>query len=72
MEGIALVKLALSIVTERVILIMSLIMSFVLAIWVMQVGNWQQVLALLIFVIFSTVVTKRDDNERAKQASQAE
>jgi|FreactcultureFD7_1027221.scaffolds.fasta_scaffold03984_12 uncharacterized membrane protein len=72
MDAVALIKLALRVLTERLISILSLIMSFVLAIWVMLGKDWVQVLALTIFVVFSHLMTKRDDHERAREASQSE
>ena len=73
MDAIALVRLALGIVTERLIAITSLVMAFVLAIWIMQTGTWQQVLTLFIFVVFSYLLTKRDgDEQRKNQAPKTE
>ena len=63
MDSIALVKLALGVITERLILIMSLVMNFALAIWVMQGQSWQQVLTLLIFVIFSYLIIRNRDSK---------
>ena len=63
MDSIALVNLALKVVSERLILIMTQVMCFVLAIWVMQGQSWQQVLTLLIFVIFSYLIIRNRDSK---------
>lgn len=72
MDAVALIRLALNVITERLIAITSLIMAFVLAIWIMQTGTWQQVLTLFIFVVFSYLLTKREGNERKNQAPKTE
>lgn len=73
MDAIALVRLALNVITERLIAITSLIMAFVLCVWIMQTGTWQQVLTLFIFVVFSYLLTKREGDEiRKVQAPKTE
>ena len=66
MEPVKLVKLALTVLTERIILMMTLVMAFVLAIWVMQGKDLTQLFALLVFVVFGGFIVKRDENERQK------
>ena len=65
MDSIALVKLALGVITERLILIMSVVMNFVLAIWVMQGRDLIQLSTLLVFVVFTYLINRssRDKHE---------
>ena len=62
MDAIQLVRLALNVVSERVITILGLSMSFALACWTMWGPEWDRVVTLGIFILFSYLViisTKR-------------
>ena len=71
MEAVALVRLALSVITDRLIVILALVMSCGLACWTMWGPTWERVVTLTIFVIFSYLVTKTRDNRNERQATQA-
>ena len=64
MDGIALVRLALGVIADRLITIMGLSMSCALACWAMFDPLQNRVLILLIFVIFSYMVIQT--KERTK------
>lgn len=66
MDSVALVNLALKVLSERLILILTQVMCFILAVWAMRGQSWQQVLTLLIFIVFSyLLIRNRDKNHEA-------
>lgn len=76
MDGVALVRLALGIITDRLITILGLISSSVMCGWTMWGPTWERVICLAIFVIYAyAVVTakeRKDDvrpREETRQAS---
>jgi hypothetical protein len=75
MDTIALVRLALAVISERLITILALSMSCGLACWVMWGPQWDRVATLGIFVLFSYLVIQtkeRKNNERQSQVSPQE
>jgi CHASE2 domain-containing sensor protein len=75
MDGIALVRLALGVIADRLITIMGLSMSCALACWGMFDPVQNRVLILLIFVIFSYMVIQtkeRTKDERPIKAAKEE
>ena len=58
MDAIGLIKIALSVLTDRLIVILALCMSCGLACWVMWGPSWERVVTLTIFVIFSYLVVR--------------
>ena len=66
MEAVALVRLALGIITDRLITILALLASSVMCGWTMWNPMWERVVTLAIFVVFSYLivnVTERKQNE---------
>lgn len=71
MDGIRLVRIALAVLTDRLITIMSLSMSCGLACWVMWGPQWNRVATLAIFVLFSYLVIRTKERKDG-QAQEAE
>jgi hypothetical protein len=53
MEAVALVRLALGIITDRLLVILALILSFSLACWAMWNPRWETLAVMTIFSFFS-------------------
>jgi len=53
MDGIQIIKVALAIITDRLISILALLTSFALGCWTMSEPEWTRVATLGIFVVFS-------------------
>jgi len=70
MEAVALVRLALGVITDRLITILALIASSIMCGWTMWNPMWERVTTLAIFVIFCYLVVKT--KERIKNEPQAE
>ena len=66
MEAVALVRLALEIITDRLITILALLASSVMCGWTMWNPMWERVVTLAIFVVFSYLIVnvkERKQNE---------
>jgi len=66
MEAVALVRLALAVITDRLITILALLASSVMCGWTMWNPMWERVVTLAIFVVFSYLVVntkERNKNE---------
>jgi len=70
MEAVALVRLALAVITDRLITILALIASSIMCGWTMWNPMWERVVTLAIFVIFSYLVV--NTKERNKNELKAE
>ena len=70
MDGIALVRLALNIITERLLVVFILLLSFFLCCWVMYDPNWERLAVSFFFSMFSYLVV--NSKERYKNESKAE
>jgi hypothetical protein len=53
MEAVALVRLALNVITERLLIILSLALSFTLACWAMWNPRWETLTVMAFFSMFS-------------------
>jgi len=53
MEAVALVRLALNIITDRLLVILSLALSFTLACWAMWNPRWETLTVMAFFCMFS-------------------
>ena len=62
MNGIDLVKVALSVVTDRLITILALVMCCGLTCYTLWAGDWVRVGTLAIFTLFSYLVVRRKDD----------
>lgn len=72
MDGLRLVRIALSVITDRLITIMSLMMSCGLACWVMWGPQWDRVATLGIFVLFSYLVIQSKERKDARSSQTGE
>ena len=70
MEAIALVRLALNVITDRLITILALIASSVMCGWTMWNPMWERVTTLAIFVVFCYLIV--NVKERTKNEPQTE
>lgn len=66
MDAVAVIRIALSVITGRLIVILALSMSCALACWCMWGPTWERVVTLLIFVVFSYLVTRTRENGTEK------
>jgi uncharacterized membrane protein len=64
MDAVALVRLALAVITDRLITILALLASSVMCGWTMWNPMWERVVTLAIFVVFSYLVV--NTKERTK------
>ena len=71
MEATAIIRLALEVISDRLITILALLTSCGLACWAMWGIGWERVTILAIYVIFSylTVRTKEKRNEESPPAT---
>ena len=70
MDVIAAVRLALSIVMGRLLVILSLGLSFFLACWVMHDPGWERLVTMAFFSIFSYLVLNVKERVKNDQGSQ--
>ena len=70
MEAVALVRLALAVITDRSITILALVASSIMCGWTMWNPMWERVVTLAIFVVFSYLVV--NTKERNKNELKAE
>ena len=70
MEAVALVRLALGIITDRLITILALTASSVMCGWTMWNPMWERVVTLAIFVVFCYLIV--NVKERTKNEPKTE
>jgi hypothetical protein len=58
MEATAIIRLALGVISDRLITILALLTSFGLGCWVMWEPTWERVTTLAIYVIFSYLLVR--------------
>ena len=66
MEAVGILRLALGIITDRLITILALLASSVMCGWTMWNPMWERVVTLAIFVVFSYLIVnvkERKQNE---------
>jgi len=68
MDATAIIRLALVVISDRLITILALLTSFGLGCWTMWGMGWERVTTLAIYVIFSylTVRTKEKSNAQTR------
>ena len=72
MDAIALVRLALSVLADRLITVLGLSMSFGLGCWTMWDPVWSRVATLAIFVVFAyLLVRNKESKDGSRQITQA-
>ena len=71
MDATVIIRLALEVISNRLITILALLTSCGLACWVMWGPDWERVTTLAIYVIFShlTVRTKEKRNEESSTST---
>ena len=70
MDAITIIKVALTVISDRLITILALSMSCALACWVMWGPQWDRVATLAIFVIFSyLVINTKERKQHEKQTT---
>jgi hypothetical protein len=70
MEPIALIRLSLQIVADRLIAVLGMLMSCGLACWAMFDPTNNRVITLAIFVLFAYLVIRHKESRNAGQNSQ--
>lgn len=63
MDSVALVRLALAVITDRLITILALIASSVMCGWTMWGLGWERVASLAIFTVFSYLLVKSKESK---------
>jgi small-conductance mechanosensitive channel len=69
MDAVTLIRLALAVISDRLITILALLASSVMCGWTMWNPMWERVTTLAIFVVFSYLVVniKEKNNERSEK-----
>ena len=70
MDAVVLIRLALAVISDRLITILALLASSVMCGWTMWNPMWERVTTLAIFVVFSYLVVntkERNKNERSEK-----
>jgi predicted membrane protein len=70
MEAIVIIRLALKIISDRLITILALVASSIMCGWTMWNPMWERVTTLAIFVVFCYLIV--NVKERTKNEPQAE
>jgi|GEM_PF-1151423 hypothetical protein len=75
MDAVALVRLALAVISERMLSVLALGLSFSLACWTMWDPRWERLGTMAFFSIFSYLlinIKERNTNERHERVSTQE
>ena len=56
MDAIQIIKVALAVITDRLITVLALLTSFSLGCWTMAEPTWERVCTLAIYVVFGYLV----------------
>jgi len=67
MDSVALIRLALETISDRLITILALSMSCGLTCYTLWAGDWTRVATLSIFVLFSYLMVTNKERSNAKQ-----
>jgi small-conductance mechanosensitive channel len=69
MDAVTLIRLALAVISDRLITILALLASSIMCGWTMWNPMWERVTTLAIFVVFSYLVVniKEKNNERSEK-----
>lgn len=57
MDAVKVIRLALDVLSEKVVSVLALLTGFTLAAWVMHAPEMYRLLALVVYTIFSFVIT---------------
>ena len=75
MDAVALVRLALAVISERMLSILALGLSFSLACWTMWDPKWERLGTMAFFAIFSYLlinIKERNSNEKHERVTTQE
>jgi len=74
MDAIQLVRLALEVISERLLVILAMAANMALACWTMWGLGWERLVAMTVFAIFSYLIIKmeRKQNERKERPATQE
>jgi hypothetical protein len=75
MEAVALVRLALGVITDRLLVIIALGLSFSLACWTMYIPTWERLGTMAFFCVFSFALINIKDrvkNEKSERLGSKE
>jgi hypothetical protein len=67
MDAIKVVRLALDVLTDKVVSVVSLVLGFVLAMWVMYEPEFHRLMTLIVYTVFSLLVTMRFTGKQQKE-----
>jgi hypothetical protein len=67
MDAIKVVRLALDVLTDKVVSVVSLVLGFVLATWVMYEPEFHRLMTLIVYTVFSLLVTMRFTGKQQKE-----
>jgi hypothetical protein len=70
MDSVSLIRLALNVISDRLITILALVMSCGLACYTLWAGDWTRVATLGIFVVFSYLIVRNKERNHAKPQPQ--
>ena len=70
MDAIVLVRMALSVLSERLIMLVALALVFSLACWTMWDPRWERMLTMAFFSIFSFLIITRSTPNAKPQTSE--
>ena len=69
MDNVSLVRLALQIVSERLLTMLALCLNFSLGCWTMWGLQWERLVAMAVFALFSYLVIVKERNANERQAA---
>jgi len=72
MDSVSLIRLALNVISDRLITILALVMSCGLACYTLWAGDWTRVATLGIFVVFSYLVVRNKERNNGKSHREQE
>jgi len=72
MDATAIIRLALVVISDRLITILALLTSFGLGCWTMWGMGWERVTTLAIYVIFSYLTVRTKEKSNAQQSQDSE
>jgi len=72
MDAISVVRIALDVICQRLLVILSLGLSFGLACWVMYAPGWERLATMAFFAIFSYLIINVKERNSDGQAQKVE
>lgn len=72
MDAVAVLRLALKVLSDRLIVILLIVLAFILALYVMSWGDWPRVVCLAIFMLFGYLLVRYRDGKSNETAQASE